>query len=315
MPRIVQKKGDGNSVTFTISPLPQGFGNTLGNSLRRVLLSSIPGAAVVAFKMDGVSHEYTTVAGLKDSVLDLALNLKRIVFRKTSKDAEVFKLSKKGEGPVTAGEISLPTGVEILNPDCVLTVLDKKNSKIDLEIKVEKGVGYLQSSEREEKEVGWILIDALFSPVVHVDYRVLPARVGEMTNLDKLEVEVKTNGSLTAEESVKFAAQILQSYFKLFQKDEDEFIEEEFFVDFDRKKQDFKKTKQKEEEEEKESYTPIEVLNLSPRTLNALINGDIGSVEELVNCSYDKLDTMRGFGKKAMTEVEQAVAARGLTLG
>jgi len=315
-PKIIFEKKEGNFAVFTVSPLPSGFGMTIGNALRRVLLSSVPGSAITAVKIEDVTHEYSTIAGMKDSVLDLVLNLKRVVFEKKSKETEIFSLNFKGEGDVLAKEIKTSGDVKILNPDHVLTTLDKKTSKLKMDLKVEKGVGYLPVSERqkEEVEIGWILIDAIFSPIKNVKIEVNPVRVGQMTNLDKLTVSIETNGSIKAEDAVKFAANILQSYFALFQKDEADFVEKEFVSDFEAYNKAKKEDSSEEDDSSKESYTPIEILNLSPRTLNALINGDIGSVEELIECSQDKLDTLRGFGKKAMDEVNQSLEARGLKL-
>jgi DNA-directed RNA polymerase subunit alpha len=311
-PRIVSSQQDDKTASFTISPLPSGYGMTLGNALRRVLLSSVPGSAITAIRIDGASHEYTTVSGMKDSVLHLLLNLKRVAIKKHSKDPEIVKLDHQGEGEVTAKEIKTAGDTAILNPDYVITTLDKKNSKLSLELKIEKGVGYSPAKEREkDNESGWILIDAIFSPVIRVKYDVSPVRVGDMTNLDKLNIEVETNGAIEPEESLKFAAQIVESYFNLFKRDESEFIEKDFVADFDSQTASSEAI---DNDDEKEAYTPVEILDLSPRTLNALINNDIGSVEELVECTESKLDTMRGFGKKAMTEVKDALANRGLKL-
>lgn len=183
-----------------------------------------------------------------------------------------------------------------------------------MEVKIDKGVGYVPAAEQQKNaDAGenWIYLDATFSPVLRVKYEVSATRVGENTNLDKLQLEVETNGSLTPEEAVKFSANILQSYFLLFQKDESELIEPEFMASV------ASATASREEEGEElpqETYTPIEVLNLSPRTLNALINGEIGSVEELVKCTPAKLENLRGFGKKAMDEVRDVLSLRNLSL-
>lgn len=312
-PRILTEKKEGNTAIFTISPLPSGFGMTIGNALRRVLLSSVPGAAITAVRVDGVTHEYTTISGMKDSILNLVLNLKRVALSKDSKEPVIIALEHKGEGDVLAKSIKASNDIKILNPELVITTLDKKSSKLNIEMRIEKGVGYSPASERQknEEETGWILMDAIFSPVINVQYEVNAVRVGQMTNLDKLTIKVETNGCLSPEDAVKFSAKMLESYFALFQKDQDEFIEKDFIADFDAQKTSSEKNSG---EEEKETYTPVEILNLSPRTLNALINGDIGSIEELVQCSEDKLDTLRGFGKKAMDEVKEALSSRGLKL-
>ncbi|MBI5414781.1 DNA-directed RNA polymerase subunit alpha [Candidatus Peregrinibacteria bacterium] len=296
---------------FTLSPLPSGFGHTVGNSLRRVLLSSIPGAGITAIKVKGATHEYASLPGMKDTVLDLILNLKQVHFKKHTSEMEIVTLEKKGTGPVTAKDIKTSSDIDILNPDQVITTLEGKNSALSLEIRIEKGVGYLPVKDRlkNEEDAEWILVDAAFSPVLAVKYEVASTRVGEMTNLDKLEIEIKTDGSLSPEECVRFSAELLKNYFSIFTAQKEDLVEPDFIADFS-------KTKPAEaiEEGPSETYTPIEILNLSPRTLNALINGDIGSIEELTQCSLAKLSTLRGFGKKAQDEVIAALENRGLSL-
>ncbi len=310
-PKLTFQSLDDNAGIFTLSPLPSGFGHTIGNSIRRVLLSSIPGAGITAIKVKGATHEYASLSGVKDTVLDIILNLKGVRFKKHSSEPEIVALEKKGEGPVYAKDIKTSSDIEILNPDHLITMLDGKHTALSLEIKIEKGVGYFTVSERikKEDEAEWIYTDTAFSPVLAVRYEVLSTRVGEMTNLDKLQIELKTDGSLTAEDCVKFSAELLQNYFNIFKGGSEEIVEPDFIADFS-------KTAQAEEEveEAKETYTPIEILNLSPRTLNALINGDIGSIEELTQCSLAKLSTLRGFGKKAQEEVLSALENRGLSL-
>lgn len=314
LPKITSQSIGGHSALFTIAPLPNGFGMTIGNALRRVLLSSVPGAAITAVRIDGTSHEYSTLAGMRDSVLDLCLNLKQVALRKFSKGTEIALLTKKGAGDVFAKDIHASSDIELLNPELLLTKLSDKSDNISMEVKIDKGVGYVPAAEQQKNaDAGenWIYLDATFSPVLRVKYEVSATRVGENTNLDKLQLEVETNGSLTPEEAVKFSANILQSYFLLFQKDESELIEPEFMASV------ASATASREEEGEElpqETYTPIEVLNLSPRTLNALINGEIGSVEELVKCTPAKLENLRGFGKKAMDEVRDVLSLRNLSL-
>ncbi|OIO51909.1 DNA-directed RNA polymerase subunit alpha [Candidatus Peregrinibacteria bacterium CG08_land_8_20_14_0_20_41_10] len=313
IPKIVTKEVDGNTTVFIVEPLPVGYGMTLGNALRRVLLSSLPGAAVTGIKMKGVTHEYTTLAGVKDSVLDMILNFKGLRFKKHTNEPSWLKLKLKKAGEVLAKEIELPSDVEILNPDTYITTLDNNSTELDLEIRVEKGVGYVSTNELKKKEVdsSVILVDASFSPVMNVRYEVLPARVGQMTNLDKLEIEIKTDVSLSPAEALRFAADVLKSYFSLFSTT-GELVEPDFISDPNQIKQ-----RQDEEEaksSQKDSYTPIEILNLSPRTLNALINGGIGSIEQLVKCTESKLSNLRGFGKKAMMEIKAALRDKGLIM-
>jgi len=321
IPKIVAKNIGDNHTLFVVSPLPNGYGMTLGNAFRRVLLSSLPGVAVTAVKMKGATHEYSAIGGVKDSVLEIMLNLKRLYVKKHSKEATVLKLDVKNKtGEVTAKDITENSDVEILNPNLVITTLDKK-SELKMEIIIEKGVGYVPASERQRKnkETGLIYLDSIFSPVERVRYDVTDTRVGEMTNLDKLEIEVKTNGSMTPEDSVKFASNILKSYFELFNLD-NEIIEKEFAADpekiLEKQQLENKLSKEKrivgENAAAAEKYTPIETLQFSPRTLNALINGGIGSVEQLVKSNPNKIAELRGFGSKALDEVKEKLAKENL---
>ncbi|MFA5792536.1 MAG: DNA-directed RNA polymerase subunit alpha [Candidatus Gracilibacteria bacterium] len=313
LPKISEQKIGDHESMFTISPLPQGYGTTLGNALRRVMLSSLPGTAVTGIKVKGVTHEYTTVKGVKDSMLDIMLNLKQLALSSEGAQTQTLTLKAKQVGVVTAGDIDTPSGVTIHNPDLYITTLDKGGS-IEMEIRVEKGVGYRASviGEHHDNDAEIIEIDAVFSPIKRIHYSVDATRVGQKTDLDKLTLEVKTNGSLTPDEAVKFAGKVLESYFNIFNRDKD-VVEPEFMSDFEKIA-----AKAKAEEEstkpQQQSYTPIEILGLSPRTLNALINGGIGSIEELTKCNESKLSNLRGFGKKALTEVSDALEKRGLTL-
>jgi len=313
LPKIKAESTSENSAVFSVGPLPSGYGMTVGNAFRRVLLSSLPGAAITSVKIDGATHEYATIAGIQDSVLDIILNLKQVQIKKHSKDSEVVKLSVDKEGDVTAASINHSSDIEILNPDQHITSITKKGVKFNMELVVEKGVGYLPVAlrKKEEKEVGAILVDALYSPVLKVRYDVTNTRVGNRTDLDKLMIEIETNGSITPEDALKFSASVLKSYFELFLIEKDD-IEPDFRSDVKTVKA--KEDVEQEEESSRETYTPIEILNFSPRTLNALINGGIGSIEQLVKCSLSKLGNFRGFGKKAMTEVSDALATRGLKL-
>lgn len=313
LPKITeQKMGDFHS-TFTVSPLPQGYGTTLGNGLRRVMLSSLPGAAVTGIKIKGVTHEYATLKGVKDSVLDIMLNLKQLAISMDGSAEQMISLKAKTGGIVTAGDIDLPGGMTIHNPDLYITTLDKGGS-LDMDIRIEKGVGYRASviGEHHDDNAEIIEIDAVFSPLKKIHYTVEATRVGQKTDLDKMLMEVQTNGSITPDEAMRFAGKVLESYFNIFNRSDD-LVEPEFMSDFEKIA-----AKAKAEEEsarpQQQSYTPIEILGLSPRTLNALINGGIGSIEELTKCTESKLANLRGFGKKALTEVADALEKRGLAL-
>lgn len=308
-PTIQEEKVTETLSVFRFFPLPPGFGHTLGNSFRRVLLSSIPGVAVTKVKIKGAAHEYTSLEGLDDSILDLLLNLKQVVFEMDGSDPQSVTLSKKGEGQILASDIDLPGNVSVLTPDFVIANLTEKTANLDIELVIEKGIGFRSSKEvlQKEGDNGWILLDAIFSPVSSVQYSVLPARVGDMTNLDTLEISVETTGSLVPADAIKFSAQILEGYFQFFQNESEQKVEEDFLADFSVSQPGVDVPV----DDEQETYTPIEILNLSPRTLNALINGNIGSVEEVLSSSPAQLEAMRGFGKKAMTELVEALEGNG----
>lgn len=306
-------KGDATHKIFTISPLPPGYAMTLGNALRRALLSSLPGAAVTSMRIDGVQHEYATVKGVKESVVDIGLNLKLLKLKKFRKEQESITIEAKGPKVVTAKDLQLTDDMEVLNPELVICTLEK-GATLNMQITVEKGVGYEPAVEKNKKhhEPGLIYIDAVYGPVEKVRFEVEAARVGQRTNLEKLVLEVVTNGSLSPEEAVQFASQLLQSYFTYFASDK-KAVEPEFMADFSR----VSTTKVEENvatTPSKESYTPIEILNLSPRTLNALINAGVGSIEQLTKCTESILSNFRGFGAKALEEVQVTLKSRGLSL-
>lgn len=312
IPKIKVEKVSDTHAIFTVSPLPQGYGITIGNAFRRVLLSSLPGACITGIKIDGVTHEYSTIKGVKESVLDITLNLKLVRIKKNTVEPSTINLSVSKEGEVYAKDIKCPSDVEILNPDQYITTLEK-GSKLNIEIKVEKGVGYIPVSVKQKGEYDpeIILMDSIYTPVKKVRYDVEAVRVGQMTNLDRLILEIETDGAITPDDALKFSSNILQSYFNLFNKEEI-MVEAEFMSDF-------QKISEKQEMEEKnkpvqEAYTPIEILGFSPRTLNALINGGIGSIEQLSKCTESKLTNLRGFGRKALTEVKDALKSRDLNL-
>ncbi len=313
VPKITQNNIDEYTSVFTMSPLPRGYGVTLANALRRVALSSIPGTRVTGIKIAGVNHEYSTLPGVKDSVVDIMLNLKDLVLKKNEPGIEWMTLSKNKKGVVTAADIKVPAGVEILNPDMYITEIDQDKMKLDIEIRIEKGVGYksVEDLKEVEEDVNVLLVDANFSPVENVNYTVESTRVGDLTNLDAIEMTITTNGAITPVEAFKFSGDMLASYFGLLNEEALQ-VEGEFIGDvkdlLTREKEEVK------EELEKESYTPIEIMGLSPRTLNALINGKILSIEQLTKCTETKLSSIKGFGKKAMTEIREALNERGLKL-
>ncbi len=302
----------GSEERFFIDPLPSGYGVTLGNSLRRVMLSSIPGTRVTGVKIPGASHEYMTIPGIRDSVLDIMLNLKQLVIDKKDSGVEWLRISKKKGGLVTAGDIAATAGITVVNPALYITSVDE-NFDFSMDIRVERNVGYVSTEElkKREDDTAVLILDASFSPVLNVRYEITPTRYGEITNLDSLEMVIKTNGVLTPSDVMKFSGKMLESYFALFNEGALQ-VGGEFIADI---REVIEKEKQEVKSElEKESYTPIEIMGLSPRTLNALVNGDILSIEQLTKCTEAKLSSIKGFGKKAMTEVRDALKGRGFKL-
>lgn len=313
VPKIIQKELDTNSTSFTVWPLPKGYGITLGNSLRRILLSSIPGTRITWIKVSGVSHEYSTLPWVKDSIIDIILNLKGLVVRKGETGVEWLKLSKSKSWRVTAADIKAPAGIEILNKDLYITEIDQDGLELNIDIRVEKWVWYLTVEElkEEEEDVEVLHIDANFSPVLNVKYNIEQTRFGDMTNLDSLEMVVTTNGAITPVDAIKFSWDMLTSYFSIFNEKSLQ-VEGQFISNV---KELINKEKEEVQEElEKESYTPIEIMWLSPRTLNALINWNILSIEKLTKCTETKLSSIKWFGKKAMTEIRLSLADRWLKL-
>ncbi len=313
VPKISQKDLGENISNFEIWALPRWYGVTLWNSLRRVLLSTIPGAKVTWIKVKWVSHEYSSLPGVKDSILDIMLNLKDLIIDKKETWIEWLKLEKNKAGVVTAWDIKAPAGVEILNKDLYITEIDKDWLELDLDIRVEKGVWYksIEDLKEEEEDVNVLLIDANFSPVLKVKYDVEKTRHWEITNLESLKMEVETNWWISPVDALKFSWNMLVSYFSLFNEEWLQ-VEGSFISDvkdlLNREKEEIKV------ELEKDSYTPIEIMWLSPRTLNALINGNILSIEQLTKCTETKLSSIKWFGKKAMTEIRDSLTERGLKL-
>lgn len=313
VPKLKIDSDNKNLVVLTVNPLPSGYGMTLGNALRRVLLSSLPGTAVTAVKIEGVSHEYSTISGVKDSMLDIILNLRQLRLKKYSKDPEVVDIPFIKSGVITAKDLKVSSDVEILDPSQIITTCDGANTKKKISLRVERGVGYRVISNEDnvaEADPEYMLIDANFSPVKRVQYEVTPARVGDQTNLDQLRMEVETDGSLEAENAIKLASGILEKYFQLFNEG-DAYTDEDFTTSFSAIREKEEAAKQAASAATDEAFTPIDILGFSQRTLNALVNGGITSVEELLKTPMSQLTQLRGFGQKAKTELEEVLRERG----
>ncbi len=317
VPKLKIDSESKHQASLVVNPLPSGFGMTLGNALRRVLLSSLPGTAVTAVKISGVAHEYTAIPGVKESVLDVILNVRELRLKKHSKDVEVIEVNLKKSGEITAKDLKVSSDIEILDPSQVICTCDGADSKSKIQLRVEKGVGYkiiTNEDNAAEPDPEFILVDANFSPVKKVKYEVTPARVGDQTNLDQLKLDVTTDGSLDADNAIKLSAQILESYFGLFN-EEDAYTDEDFTTSFSAIKAKEDAERQANAAAAEESFTPIDILGFSQRTLNALVNGGITSVEELLRTPMSQLTQLRGFGQKAKTELEQVLRERGYTPG
>lgn len=285
-----------NTATFTIEPLHAGYGNTLGNSLRRVLLSSIEGAAVVAFRIEGASHEFTTVAGIKEDVVDIMLNIKNIRLKSFSDQPVELRLEKKGAGAVTAGDIKTTADVEVINPDQIICNIDDPKKSVVIDLVVESGRGYqtIEDSSTQRVHSDMIAVDAIFSPILRVRYKVEGTRVGQETNLDKLIITVETDGSLSPRQAFEEASAILVNQYTA--------LAGSTVVD------SAPALGQNKDGERNELNTPIEELNLTARTANALINNEIRTVHDLVTLSEQDLRELKGFGTKALDEVKEKLA-------
>lgn len=313
VPKITKDQLSDNEAIFSVSPLPSWYWVTLWNSLRRIMLSSIPWSKVTGIKIKWITHEYSTIPWIKDSVLDIMLNLKWLVVEKNESSIEWVSLKKNKAWVVTAKDITFPSNIKLLNPDMYITEIDKDWLELAMELRIEKWAWYLSIEElkKREEDVSVLLVDANFSPVLNVQYEILPYRVWDITNLDELKINVKTNWVMTPQDVVRFSSNMLKSYFELFNEEWLQ-IEGEFIWDI--KKLIEKEKAEIKTELEKETYTPIEIMWLSPRTLNALVNWDILSIEQLTKCTEAKLSSIKGFWKKAMTEIRDSLRERGLKL-
>ena len=285
-----------NSATFLIEPLHQGYGNTLGNSLRRVLLSSVEGGAIVAFRIQGVSHEFTTVPGIKEDVVEIMLNLKGVRLRVHTDEPVELRLEKKGAGEITAADIKVSADVEIVNPDHVIATIDDPKTSVIFDIVVESGRGYrtIEESSTDRLHSDMIALDAVFSPVLRVRFKVDGTRVGQETNLDKLSLTVDTDGTITPKEAFEEAAAVLVNQYTALAGSTTVVSAAALGIGAD--------------EDTGELSTSIDELGLTARTANALVNNDIRTVHDLVTLTEQELRELKGFGSKAFEEVKDKLA-------
>jgi DNA-directed RNA polymerase subunit alpha len=288
---------------FLVEPLESGYGITLGNSLRRVLLSSLPGAAVTSVKIEGVLHEFSSIPGVMEDVTDIILNLKMLALKVYSDEPQVVWLEATGEGEVTAADIQLNSEVEILNPELHIATLDS-GAKLSMEITVEKGRGYRPSEKnrKEEHVIGVIPVDSIFSPIKKVNYTVTDTRVGQITDYDKLTLEVWTDGTILPDEAVSLSAKILNDHFKLFIGLTEKIGDVEIMVE------------KEEEEKDKILDMSIEELDFSVRSYNCLKRAGINTVGELIQKTEEEMMKVRNLGKKSLEEVDEKLKSLGLSL-
>lgn len=295
---------DGTTAKVTLEPLERGFGHTLGNALRRILLSSLPGAAVVEAEIEGVDHEYSTLEGLQEDVLELLLNLKRLAIVLHDQDEAYLTLDKKGEGVIKASDLELPHNVEIANPELILGTLSERGY-LKMRLRVVTGRGYEPASQRREdansKIIGRLKLDASFSPILRVAYEVENARVEQRTDLDKLVIELETNGTIDPEEAIRRAATILQQQIAI-------------FVDLEAGVAPQPEYKQKEEIDPV-LLRPVDDLELTVRSANCLKAENIYYIGDLVQRSETELLKTPNLGKKSLTEIKDVLASKGLELG
>ena len=303
--KITDYVENNNYGKFELEPLERGFGYTIGNALRRVMLSSLPGSAITSVKIDGVLHEFQTIEGVVEDVTSIVLNLKSIIIKKYAEEDKVIRLSASEEGVVTAGDIVCDADVEILNKEQVICTL-AKGGKIDMEMTVSSGRGYVRAEENkkkfEDKKIGIIAIDSLYSPIERVAYEVQDARVGQDESYDKLILEVWTNGSIKPEEAIALASRILIEHLELVTKLDDIADVTGMMIE------------KKEDPKQKALETAIEDLDFSVRAYNCLKRAGIHTLQDLVNKSDSEVMKIRNLGKKSLKEVLDKVKDLNLTL-
>ena len=290
--------------SFVVEPLERGFGTTLGNSLRRVLLSSLPGYAITSVKIDNVLHEFSTIPNVKEDVTEIVLNLKGVILKIHGDDPKIMRIEANGSGEITAGDIKADSEVEILNPDHHIATLDA-DAHVVMELTADKGRGYVSSDRNKqllEPAIGVIAIDSIYTPVLKVNYTVDNTRVGQITDYDKLTIDVWTDGTISAKEAVSFAAKILTEHLNLFVELSDEVSNTEIMV----VKDDSSMGKVLE--------MTIEELDLSVRSFNCLKRAGINTVEDLINKTEDDMMKVRNLGRKSLDEVVAKLASLDLSL-
>ena len=305
-PRIetAELAADGTYGKIIVEPLERGYGVTLGNSLRRILLSSLPGYAITSVKIDGVLHEFSTVPGVKEDVTEIILNLKTVILKIHGEGPKTVYIDASGEGDVVAGDIKCDSEVEIINTDCHICTLDK-DAHINMELTVNKGRGYVSAEQNKklmQPVIGVIAIDSIYTPILKANYTIDDIRVGQEIGFDKLTLEVWTNGTITATEAVSLGAKFLNEHLALFGDLSGEAYDTEIMVD------------KGEDAKEKVLEMTIEELDLSVRSFNCLKRAGINTVEDLTNKTEDDMMKVRNLGKKSLDEVINKLHSFGLEL-
>lgn len=304
-PQVIQvDEFDSCHSKVVLEPLERGFGHTLGNALRRILLSSMPGCAVEEVEIDGVVHEYSTIEGVREDVIEILLNLKGVAIVLNNNDEAVLTLNKKGSGAITAGDIAVDHDVEIINPDHVIANLNG-NGELNMRLTVRKGRGYSPADSRtsdddETRSVGKLVLDASYTPVIRVSYSVENARVEQRTDLDKLVIDLETNGTIDPEEAIRRAATILQHQLAVFVDLQSEIVAE---------------PEEHEDEIDPILLRPVDDLELTVRSANCLKAEDIYYIGDLIQRTEVELLKTPNLGKKSLTEIKDVLATRGLSLG
>jgi DNA-directed RNA polymerase subunit alpha len=299
----VERDPDGTHAKFVVEPLERGYGTTMGNSLRRVLLSSLPGAAVTSVRIDGVLHEFSTVPGVREDVTDIILNLKQLCMVVRSDEPQVLRIEAEGEGAITAADIKHGPDVEIINRDLHIAQLDR-NGRLVMEMTAERGRGYhsAELNKRPDQAIGIVPIDSIFTPVRKVNFSVDNTRVGQVTNFDRLTLEVWTNGTMSPEEAISMGARILGEHLALFTGLTDGVAAGEVLTD------------KPEDERARLLERSIEDLDLSVRSFNCLKRAGINTIGELASRTAEDMMRVRNLGRKSLEEVEEKLHSLGLSL-
>jgi len=295
--KIKKSKITPNFGQFILEPLSQGYGYTLGNALRRVLLTSIPGTAITEVKISGVKHKFSTLSGMKEDIIELLLRLKEVRIKHEGEKPITLRLDKTGPGEVKAGDIEVPAGAEVVNKDLVLANLADSKSRLKMEMKAERGCGYLSSEERESDKLGVIMVDAIFSPVTRVNYKVETTRVGRQTDLDRLILEISTDGAIDPYSALRYAAKTLISFLNQI---------------INPKASGVQKEEEKPSQKEEVLKLTVEELELPTRIVNALQKGGYKTVKKLMEASKEDLTSVKNLGEKSLKIILETLSKKGI---